>query len=499
MHIFLVSADDIDAFDPGSAKTYPKIGLLSLIGYLRGRSAQRSRLTFTYRDMLLEGLRPADVGRDVGRLAPDLIGISALSYSEDAFHAVAAAVRAACPEAVVVGGGPYVSSSRESVLADPNVDVLVLDEGEATFCDLVDCLAEGAPLSEVAGIVYRDRRGRVVSTPARELIEVLEEIPLPAYDLVEFDAYARLNPHLDVGGRFAPIVTSRGCPFRCVYCHALHGKKTRFRSAESVVDEIETLYRLHGVQLFYIYDDIFNLDRARAKAICRGIIARKLDVGIDFLNGLRGDMMDHELIELMLDAGTYYFAYAVETATPRLQDVIRKYNDLDALADTIETTVALGAGRAVVATYNMIGFPSETEDEIWNTIAYNDALHHHIADVAVAIPQKNTEMYRMAEAHGTAPTTSHTLNYGQRIPLSASEHISPARLGELRQAFRRTFYGPDRLVRLDALAAVDGPRAQRKYLGAFLRGYRAMSANGFGDVNATLRTGERDMAMSAAH
>lgn len=498
MHIYLVSADDIDAFDPGSAKTYPRIGLLSLIGYLREHSRHRSRLTFSYRDMLLDRLRPADVGREVARLSPAIIGISALSYSEDAFHAVAAAVKSACPDAVVIGGGPYVSSSRESVLADANVDVLVLDEGEVTFCEVVDRLAEGESLTDVPGIVYRGKDGAIATEP-RPLIEVLEDIPLPAYDMVDFDAYARSNPHLDIGGRFAPIVTSRGCPFRCIYCHALHGKKTRFRSAESVVDEIDTLYRSHNVRLFYIYDDIFNLDRQRAKAICRGIIERKLDIGIDFLNGLRGDMMDHELIELMLDAGTYYFAYAVETATPRLQDVICKYNDLDALADTIETTARLGTGRAVVATYNMIGFPTETEDEVWNTIWYNRALHHHIADIAVAIPQRNTEMYRLAEKQGVAPTTSHTLNYGQSIPLSASECINQTRLGELRQIFRGIFYDAARLETLNRLAEVRGPRVQQKFLGAFLRGYRSMAANGFGEANATLRAGEQDLAALTAH
>ena len=495
MKVFLVSAEDIDAFDPSSAKTYPKLGLLSLVGYLRKNSRHREKLDFVCRDMLLEKLRPEEIGREIARAAPDIVGISALSYSEDAFHAVAAAAKAAAPNAVVVGGGPYVSSSREAVLGDRNVDVLVFDEGEATFCDLVDRIADGGPISDVAGIACR-KAGEVITTPPRDLIDVLEEIPLPAYDLVDFDAYSRLNPHLDVGGRFAPIVTSRGCPFRCIYCHALHGKKTRFRSAESVIEEIEVLYHRHGVRLFYIYDDIFNLDRNRAKDICRGIIARKLDIGIDFLNGLRGDMMDRELIELMLDAGTYYFAYAVETATPRLQDLIRKHNDLDALADSIETTVELGKDRSVVATYNMIGFPTETEDEVWNTISYNRALHHHIADIAITISQQNTELYRLTQELGTAPTTSHTLNYGSKIPLSASENIPVARLGALRESFRRAFYDQARVAELNRLAAVTGSRSQQRFLGAFLRGYKKVSGDALGAINVTLRSGEPDLQSS---
>jgi len=488
MKIMMFSVDDPKDYDQRSAKTYPKLGLISLVGYARKHLDWADEIVFRYGDMMLDGLTAADVGARVAAEAPHMVCLSALSYNETAFHDVAASIRAVAPRTLIVAGGPYVSSSRLSVLEDENVDVLVFDEGEESFVALLDALREERALDTVPGLGLRVG-GKPFATPARELIDPLETIPLPAYDLIDFDAYAARNQHLRSGGRFAPLVTSRGCPFRCVYCHALHGKKTRFRSAEHVLEEIEHLYRVHGVTLFYIYDDIFNLDKQRAKAICRGIINRKLDIGLDFLNGLRGDMMDAELIALMLDAGTYYFAYAVETATPRLQDEIKKYNDLDALAETIATTVDLSDGRAVIATYNMVGFPGESEDEIWNTIRYNLDLDHHIADIAVTIPQEGTELFQMAQREGYRPDGARTLNYAGGAPLSASSRISRQRLTEMMDTFKSAFFDDRRMTRLQTLAAETGPTRQRQYLGSFVKGYLDIADGQSLPANAALHTG----------
>lgn len=487
MRLLLTTAEDIGAFSSGSAKAYPKLGLLALIAYLR-KHLPGADLEFEYHDMVLEHLTMADLGAIAARFQPDLAGISCLSYSEEAFHRAAGVIRQSAPSALVVGGGPYVSSLRAAVLRDPNVDVLVFDEGERTFLGLIRRLLEGEGYGDLRGIAFREN-GQVRLTEPEPLIEDLDELPIPAFDIVDLDAYSRRNPHLDTGGRFAPIVTSRGCPFKCVYCHALHGKTTRFRSADHVMHEIEHLYHEHQVRVLYVYDDIFNLDRPRAKEICERIIASKMDLAIDFLNGLRADLMDRELIDLMIDAGTYYFAYAVETATPRLQDLIKKHNRLDNVADAIEYTVERGKGRCVVATYNMIGFPTETEDEVWNTIEFNRSLPHHIADVAIAIPQENTEMFQMALDAGFIAPLKRTPNYGRDVMMSASEKIPPSRLAELLRTFKAEFYDAQRRARLTGLASLAPATAQTRHLAGFVRGFIRLSGDSLGDTNAALYAG----------
>ena len=486
--MLLTSAEDLNAFPKGHAKAYPKLGLLTLAAYLDAHLDKSFQVDVQYRDMLLEGLDMTAMREVVERFEPDVVGISCLSFSQAAFHELARVVKSVCPEALVVGGGPYASSLRSRVLDDPNVDILVFDEGEQTFLELVNRLLTGAAYDDVRGIAFR-RDGRHVMTPGRELIPDLDTVPMPAYHLIDFDAYTAFNPHLDTGGRFFPIVTSRGCPFRCVYCHDLHGKRTRFRSPDSVLAEIEYLYHVHDVRCFYIYDDIFNVKRARAKEICRRIIDSKMDIAIDFLNGLRADLMDHELIDLMIDAGTYYFAYAIETATPRLQDMIKKFNKLDVVADTIEYTVRRGGPRCVVATYNMIGFPTETEDEVWNTIEFNRKLPHHSASIAVAIPQENSELFYMVTDMGIQLPAKRSPNYGSDVLLSASENIPPERLAELLAEFKRAFYDDDRRARLLGLASQPPTTAQIRHLGGFVRGLCRMGKDYLGDVNVALYAG----------
>jgi radical SAM superfamily enzyme YgiQ (UPF0313 family) len=488
MRVLLTTAEDVTAFAKGTAKAYPKLGLLALVAYLRKYFPAHERLVYEYHDMVLEDLMLGDMAAVIERFRPDVVALSCLSYSEAAFHEVARIAKKTCPSALVIGGGPYVSSLRSLVLRDENVDILVFDEGEVTFLELVDRLLDGRPYDDVPGLAFR-AGGTTHITPSRDTIANLDDLPVPAFDLIDFDAYTAKNPHLDTGGRFAPIVTSRGCPFKCVYCHALHGKSTRFRSADHVMDEITHLHVDHGVQLFYVYDDIFNLDRPRAKDICHRIIDSKMNVAFDFLNGLRGDLMDHELIDLMIEAGTYYFAYAIETATPRLQDYIKKFNKLDAVADAIDYTVARGAGRCVVATYNMIGFPTETEDEIWNTIEFNRSLTHHIADVAIAIPQENTEMYRMARDVGFVAPEKRTPNYGKDVMMSASENIPPPRLAELLREFKAAFYDGPRRERLEELVRLPPASPQTKHLSGFVRGFLRLNDEFPGYTNAALHAG----------
>jgi anaerobic magnesium-protoporphyrin IX monomethyl ester cyclase len=336
------------------------LGLLYLVSVLRRDFPGEFEIELT--EQALEDLSLDEMRARIKRFDPDLIGFSCLSVEADEMQRVAQAAKEVKPGCVTVLGGPHATVFFDYALNDPNLDLVVLNEGEVTFPELLRALRDDRPLDQVAGIAFK-REGRVVQTPTREHVPELDALPLPAWDLIDWKRYAAqvcMNTY-SATQPWAVIFTSRACPYQCTYCHSIFGKKVRYRSVENVMAEIELLTKNYGVRELHIVDDIFNLDLERAKRICDEIVARGIKVKIAFPNGLRGDRMDRELIHKLKLAGCYAITYAVETASPRLQKLIKKNLDLDRVREAIAWTYEEGI---IPQAFLMLGFPGETPEEM---------------------------------------------------------------------------------------------------------------------------------------
>jgi anaerobic magnesium-protoporphyrin IX monomethyl ester cyclase len=350
----------------------PPLGFLYLISLLREHFPGRFEIEFIHQALL-------DLSRDelkdrMKKFDPDLVCLSAMSLEHKETAEAARISKDLKPERPVILGGPHATIFYDLVLRESMVDVAVIGEGELTFIELLTRLLNDEPLDNVKGIAFlsdpSDRSSSdIVLTGPREFIEDLDSIPLPAWDMVEFNRYSRetsMNAFVH-SIPWAIIFTTRACPFQCAYCHNIFGKKIRKRSVENVMEEIELLTGRYGIRELHIVDDIFNLDLPRAKRICDEIIERGIQVKIAFPNGLRGDMMDKELIGKLKRAGCYCITYAVETASPRLQKAIRKNLDLDKVKQAITWTDQEGL---IPQAFFMLGFPGETLEEMEMTIRY---------------------------------------------------------------------------------------------------------------------------------
>lgn len=193
------------------------------------------------------------------------------------------------------------------------------------------------------------------------------------------------------------IFTSRGCPFHCIYCHNIFGKRYRTRSPENVLAEIKTLIEKYSIRDFEIIDDSFNLDMKRAKEICDLIIRENLNIKISFPNAIRGDIMDEELLYKLKRAGTYLLTYAIETGSPRLQRFIKKNINLFQIKWAISQTVKLGI---FTHGFFILGFPTETKEEILKTIEFASQVDLHTATFFIANPYRGTELSRIARQMG---------------------------------------------------------------------------------------------------
>ena len=329
---------------------------------------------------------------------PDLVGIRCLSIGKDTFHRVAHLVKDWRRECFVVAGGPLATDDPDDAFDGGCTDCVVIGEGEVTLNDLVARLLTKTSWEDIAGIAYRRNDGVVRNLP-RPLIADLDQLPMPDYSLIDLNRFSNqfLTFTSKISKPHANIMTTRGCPYRCAYCHNILGKTFRARSPENVIEEMRHLHDSYGITDFQIIDDIFNFDMDRAKHICDLIINSGMKVTLSFPNAIRGDRVDEELINKMAGAGTKFISYAVETASPRLQKLIKKNLNLDKVFRAIEYTTSVGI---VTRGFFMIGFPTETEAEVIQTIEYAKASALCGATFFTVVYFPGTELYRMAQSLG---------------------------------------------------------------------------------------------------
>lgn len=376
------------------------LGLMYLSAAVKQRLGNRVdvRIRTLISKPRLEAGEAAIVRRELEAFSPAVVGIRSLSIGKDSLYQAVRTVRTWRPDCFVVAGGPHATDQPEDVLRSSDVDCVVIGEGELTFGDLMERRLQGAAIDDVDGIAFR-RDGTIVRTPPRALIAELDALPLPDYSVVDLDEFSNRYQTFTakIYQRHGNILTTRGCPYRCMYCHTILGKRFRARSPESVVAEIRHLHDTYGLTDFQIIDDIFNLDLARAKRICDLLVASGMRLTLSFPNGVRGDRMDEELLDKLAAAGTQFMSYAVETGSPRLQRLIRKNLDLARVDQAIRYSASLGI---VTRGFFMLGFPTETEEEVLQTIEFakRSALCGATFFTVVYFP--GTELYQLARSLG---------------------------------------------------------------------------------------------------
>ncbi len=371
---------------------------------------------------------------------PQVVAISALTCEAESLHRISAMARKRSAETVVMVGGPHISACTNDVEEDMNIDVLVIGEGESAFTELIKRISNGDCISGIPSTALRVNGKIEWSTPGK-LISDLDSIPFPAWDLVDIKKYARMGRAGNTKrGRYLPIFTSRGCPYRCSYCHNVFGKNFRYRSAENVVEEIRQIVETFGITDIEIFDDGFNINHDRAASICIKLLELDLGLSLAFPNGVRADHLDRELVTLLARAGTTNLAVGIETASPELQKAIGKNLNLEIAKKAI--TLADEAG-IVTSGYFMLGFPGETAEQMKKTIAYAESTDLFFASFFIVTPYPGTPLWEQT----MSTVDSSALNFSDYNYLSGYFNLSEINGSELRllqkEAYRR-FYSKKR-------------------------------------------------------
>jgi len=309
----------------------------------------------------------------IGTFNPDLVGLRALSIAKVPFQLVAQKVRELKPDIPIVGGGPYPSSSYYDILQSGLVDIAVIGEGETPFAGLIGQLIKSKTIpTDIKGTAVIENN-KIKVNDSCPVIKNIDEIPNPDYDFINLSDYAEIKNHaLQDASKCAFILSSRGCPYGCFYCHQLFGKRIRRRSAAKIVAEMREHIDKRGIYDFVFVDDIFNVPVPEAKKVLSLIIEELPKVRLTFPNGLRADYIDEELLDLFEAAGTVEMALAVETVIPRLQKLMGKNLDLQ----KAEIAISAASKRFITRIFFMIGFPTETYDEALETIKFASSFEY---------------------------------------------------------------------------------------------------------------------------
>jgi len=415
----------------------------------------------------------------------DVVGLSAPTpLINNAWEAAAIAKKHG---AVTILGGPHLTLMPHESMGKDQIDLVVRGEAEYTIVEVIQALEREAQLAKgnptfhltsdtsnpkskiqnpklfdpeagwgnILGLSWRDKAGKVKHNLDRPLPDDIDALPFPAHNLFKIDRYTNLNPltdGLDMNARAFTIVTSRGCPYKCVFCSKpITGNTWRARSVENVIAEWSWLVNELGATEIGITDDIWNLDRDRAKDLCRALIKSNLNhVPWVTIHGMKVNNTDAELFQLMKAAGCKRVGFGVENGDDwMLRNVIKKGQTVEMVRNAVKW-----AKKAKLQTmgFFIFGMAGETEESMEKTIKLALELDPDLAHFMMAAPFPGTEMWETLKEHGDV--FSDNMDWSQLAIQENSAHFA---FGDLdketverkwHEAHRRFYLRPKRIVRI---------------------------------------------------
>jgi len=376
---------DVGAYDP-------PLGLAYLAANLR-----RSQISVEIIDASATRLTCDDVVSLVVEKAPRYVGITAVTL--DIYNAAQLAhkIKQKNKESITIIGGVHLTAvPGETMEKFPQFDIGVIGEGETTLVEVIQALNGNINLNTVNGLVYR-YNGEIIFTQPRKLNYNLDSYPPPAWDIIPgFPQNYPVPPYSTSNSPSCSMVTSRGCGRRCTFCfQGTMGRALRFHSEEYVLDVIKHLYHHYGIRNLRFVDDQFLANKNRTEKICTLLIKEKLDLTFSCI--ARIDTINPQLLRLLKRAGCQQINFGIESGSQRILDLIKKDVELDEIFKAVKWTHEEGIRTLG---YFMIGFPTETEETIRESITFAKRLPLDDISFFLLTPFPGTELYQSVHQYG---------------------------------------------------------------------------------------------------
>jgi radical SAM superfamily enzyme YgiQ (UPF0313 family) len=289
----------------------------------------------------------------------EILGLSALTPHVNRAIRYAQKAKAYSPDLITVMGGPHATVDVDTFLDSGALDYVIGGEAEDSIVQFMQGVDQGRDvLTKVPGIAFDWPDGKRHANPQPPLIKDLDRIPVPAWELLPFERYSAMNKE-----KLFYIFTSRGCPFRCVFCQKeLTGRGFRTRSVNNILDELQEIYDKYQPGNVLFIDELFTCQKKRVYEICEGILERGLKLNMSCET--RVDMLDYDMARTMKRAGFNRMYFGVESGSQRSLDMLVKDYKVDKVIEALKITRRAGIWTKV---FLIVGTPEETMEDIDET------------------------------------------------------------------------------------------------------------------------------------
>ena len=350
---------------------------------------------------------------------PRVVGFTCLTPRIEITLSIAARIKEFDPEVKIVIGGAHVNAVKEQSLYTTAIDYAIYGEAEESFIELLKAIETDGDFDKIQNLIYR-KSGKVTMNSARPFIQNLDELPFPAWDLLNLQDYKDPVIFNDI---HMGVMTARGCPWNCIFCSSgvIWGRKVRFRSAENVADELQHIAKKLEITNVMFYDDTFTLNKTRFLKICEEMIKRKLN--LRYYCQLRVDTIDDEVANGLAESGCITAALGIESGDEEVLKTLRKgFKKSQAY---IAVAALKSAGVPILASY-IIGSPGDTHESIQKTFEFAKELDTDQAKFMICTPFPGTDLFKMAVEKGILsgnPTPSQCagITYYQHVAANLSK------------------------------------------------------------------------------
>ncbi len=442
----------------GAGSTEPSFGLVCLAA-----SALRDGFETRIIECSAENMDVGAAAREILAVDPDVVGLSSTTSGITASAELATLLKSSKPRILTIIGGCHVSALPEQTLREfPAFDIGVVGEGELTLVDILRHFdSSDQPPANAPGTVVR-HGNEIVRLPPRPLIEDLDSLPLPAWNLLRgFPQSFRPSPARIRRWPCASVVLTRGCPNNCTFCdRSVFGHKCRTYSPSYAVEMFRDLHLNHGVREILIEDDTFMTFRNNVFELCEQLLSSELDISWSCLG--RADRVDPELLRAMKKAGCWHISYGIESGDAGILTSVNKRLDIEQIRQAVAWSRQAGLRTKG---FFMVGFPGETPQTLQAT--RDLALSLDLDDITISklTPFPGSSLYADIERYGEFIRDWSRMNVLTTVFIPKG--LTADDLDRAASSILRHFYLRPRLMLRHALYALTQPRLWTFYLSAF--------------------------------